>query len=286
MAIGALTGTGQYPSSNAVLLEWTNTGGDGDIWVDYDNNGWVRIYTLSSDATSQLVSTDNNTSYDFRVKAQWQLGWSSVTGIGNWQVTKTETVTPSESASEDIGYSDTNTETVTVSASGVEVSTQSDTCIETVTVSDSASAAAVSPLETTFRYYLGSFEGKVYSEREDVYSDDGTAIDAIWESKDLDFGDMFPELIDRDKTLYKVRLTYTDKTSDTEVDIGASTNGGTTWATRTKSIGTGDGTTKDAEFYFVLTGTYLRFRIRNNSTTDQFQWTRLVPFVVDAGADS
>jgi hypothetical protein len=286
MAVGALTGVGNYPSASSVTLTWVNDGFDeGNIIVQYYHGGWVTLYSLPYTATTKTISIDDNTSYAFRVSAVYQIGWATLSAIGNWYDTETATATVSSSSSEDIGYADTCTETATVTATGSEVGTYSDTCTETVHVFDDASAATVSPLASTFRYYYGSFDGKVYAELRDATSDDGTAIDAVWESKDLDFGDMFPTLNDRNKTVHKVRVSYVDKSNAASLEVGISTDGGTTWTTRNKSVGTGDGTAKNEEFFFTKTGTYFRFRIRNNSTTDSFQWTRLMPFFTDAGED-
>ena len=279
-----LTGTGNHPTANSVDLEWENDSNHTYTIVQYDNNGWVTLYTLAASATTKTVSVDNNTEYDFRI-LDGDLQPTNTLTIGNWQDTETATATMSSSSSEDIGYTDTDTETITMSSSSGEVGTYSDTDTETLTVSDSATAAAVTPLSTTFRYYYGSFEGKVYAESDELYSDDGTAIDAKWESKDLDFGDAFPEMNDRKKTVHKVRLVYVDKSNAASVEMGISTDGGTTWTTRNKSVGTGDGKTKNTEFFFMVTGVYFRFRIRNKSATDAFQWTRFIPFFVDAGED-
>ena len=290
MAFGSLTGTGNHPTANSVDLEWVNdnTVESRDVLVQYYSGGWVTLYTEAYNATTKTVSIDNNTSYTFRVRlvsGGITITTSNELTMGNWQDTETATATMSSSSSEDIGYTDTDTETITMSSSSGEVGTYSDTDTETLTVSDSATAAAVTPLSTTFRYYYGSFEGKVYAESDELYSDDGTAIDAKWESKDLDFGDAFPEMNDRKKTVHKVRLVYVDKSNAASVEMGISTDGGTTWTTRNKSVGTGDGTTKNTEFFFMITGVYFRFRIRNNSATDAFQWTRFIPFFVDAGED-
>ena len=292
MAIYNLSAIGNGITLDTIDLTWTNTGpgGSGDydtVKVYYWHGGaWVLWVTLAGSATSKSgFSTLDNTAYDLRVRGEATRVDNSdyAYGVGNFGDTQSEAVSGSDSSGEDIGYSDTDTETVSASGSGGEVSTSSDTAIEYVFASDTTGGAAVSPLSTTFRYYFGSFDGKIYYEDKDVMNDDGTAIDAIWESKDLDFGDMFSEMNDRKKNIRRVRLNYVDKTDATDIDVGVSIDGGVTWTTRSKALGNGDGKSKDADFFFNLTNPYFRFRVRSNSTTDKFQWTRLTPWFCDAG---
>ena len=290
-SLSDFTATGNGAALDTIDLAWTVTVGVppfDSIQIDYKTGAnWINWTSVGGSVEVKTgFSTLDNTAYDFRIRgvtASIDIDTEVVYDVGNYIDTQTETVTSDDSSSESVGFTDTKTETLSLSSTGGEVVTLSDTHIEILSISDSATAAAVSPLETTFRYYLGSFEGKMYSELAEAYSDDGAAINAIWESKDLDFGDKYEELTDRKKTLYKVRLNYVDKTAGADVSVDASTDGGTTWAQRGKSIGTGSGKTKDAIFHFVKTGVYFRFRVVNNTTSDQFQWTRLVPLFVDAG---
>jgi len=287
--MGLLVATGAGSDAGYISLDWSDgweAGYDSqEIW--YKTASWNLLTTVGATTTSYgPISADDNYSYGFQIKGNVTGGGQYLSAIvycGNYVDTQSEAISSASSSDEDIGYADTQTESITVTATGAEVGTYSDTCIEGISVSDSASAAAVSPLSTTFRYYYGSFDGKIYAELEDATSDDGEDIDAIWESKDLDFGDMYPELIDRNKTIFKVRVAYVDKSNAASLEVGVSTDGGTTWATRNKAVGTGDGTNKDTEFFFTSTGTYFRIRIRNKSGSDKFQWARLTPLFADAG---
>ncbi len=287
-AVDTLVATGNGIDADTIDLSWGNSGCDAIYLYYRASASWVLWKTLAGAATSQAgFSTLDNTAYDFYVEGTDGLRSTKayVYDVGNFGDTKSETVTGAATGDDDIGYADTKTETLTLTPSGGEVIDASDTATETISVSDDASGAAVSPLQTTFRYYFGDFGGKMYVELEDLYHDDDTAIDCQWQSKDLDFGDMFPEMNDRNKTIRKIRLYYVDKTSGATATVGVSADGGTTWTDRSKSVGTGDGTTKETEFFYMVTGNVFRFRVRNNSTTDQFQWTRLLPYWTDCGDD-
>lgn len=172
------------------------------------------------------------------------------------------------------GYG-TTTETITLSESASGVGAFSDTFIDTITLSDRVSSAMSVSADPTFRYYFGSFDGKVYAEDSVYKSDGGTSIDAYWESKETDFAEEDMEALDKFKTIYKIRLLYVDiSDSSATVTISVKPDGGATWAEVTTSVGgTGDDTTKVKDFYIIKTGNSFKFRLQHDSADNEFQWS-------------
>lgn len=172
------------------------------------------------------------------------------------------------------GYG-TTTETITLSESASGVGAFSDTFTDTVTLSDVGALSASA--DPAFRYYFGSYDGKVYAEDSTYKSDSGTSIDAYWESKETDFAEEGIEALDKFKTIYKIRLWYVD-ISDVAatVTISVKPDGGATWTEVTESIGgVGDDTNKPKDFFIIKTGNSFKFRVQNNSADNKFQWSAL-----------
>lgn len=174
------------------------------------------------------------------------------------------------------GYG-TTTETITLSDSATITLALSDTHTDTITLTDSAGSAMSVSADPTFRYYFGSYEGKVYAEDSEYKSDDGTSIDAYWESKETDFAEESIDALDKFKTVRKIRLLYVDVSSSTAtVTISIKPDGGATWTSTTESIGgTGDDTNKNKDFYIISTGNSFKFRLQHDSADNNFQWTGL-----------
>ena len=154
---------------------------------------------------------------------------------------------------------------------------------DTITLSD-AGALSLSA-DPTFMYYLGSYNGKVYAEDSAYKSDDGTSIPCKWESKETDFAEEGMESHDKFKTIYKLRLWYMDISSiSVSVTISIKADGGSTWTPVTMTIGgSGDNTDKSKDFYIIKTGHSFRFRIENDSTDDEFQWSALEAYYTLGG---
>jgi len=106
---------------------------------------------------------------------------------------------------------------------------------------------------------------------------------AQWESKDTDFAEQSIEYADKFKTVEFVRLHFIDKSAGALIDVKVSTDGGATWTTETKTIGTGDNKGKTKDFHFPKTGQIFRFAVRSVSTSDDFQWTGLEAFYTVGG---
>jgi len=168
---------------------------------------------------------------------------------------------------------DSATETVTMSDSGTPAATFGDAATDTVTMSDETGKLV--SVGTDFRYYLGSYDGKVYLEHPDYYHDDNEAIPAHLITKVTDFSEEVPEAHNKYKTVYFVRLWYIDKTASTDITVSVSNDEGTTWTTNTKAIGTGSKLTKSADFFYPISGHTFQFKVENDSNDKDFQWIGL-----------
>lgn len=151
----------------------------------------------------------------------------------------------------------------------------SDSGSETLLLGDVSSGASSVPAETDFRYYLGSYDGKVYLEHPDYFHDDNATIPVHLITKVTDFSEENPSAHDAYKTVYSVRLWYVDKTTSTSVILSVSNDEGTNWTTNTKTIGTGSGLIKSADFFYPINGHTFQFKVENNSADKDFQWMGL-----------
>ena len=106
-----------------------------------------------------------------------------------------------------------------------------------------------------------------------VATDEGNAFSAWWRSKDLDFLERFPQYKDMWKTVYTVQVEYEDMTVNTPMVVGVSIDGGATYVSKTRLVGTGDGLIKTADFHFIdqesgITGKLFVFKIECTGTTE------------------
>jgi hypothetical protein len=92
----------------------------------------------------------------------------------------------------------------------------------------------------------------------------------------MDFTDQHPDLAGITKTLKKFRLIYEDIDADTPITVYISNDGGANWGTAVATVGTGDGTVKFADFYFMdsesVTGLNFTFKVESLSVTNGFLW--------------
>jgi hypothetical protein len=173
-------------------------------------------------------------------------------------------------------YGGTATDTITLTAGGTAVASYIQTGGDTVYLSDTGKTVVTIPLEPDFHYYFGDYSGNVFLEGETYTSDNGTAIDCYWLSKQGDLADQDPECLDKFKYIARIRLWFTDVYTNTSVTIGVSSDGGANWSTAGGSlIGTASGVTKVKEFHFITTGHTIQFYIRNNTSTDILQWSAM-----------
>ena len=252
-----------YPT---VTVEW-EWGGTGLtnlslMELSYSTGGaYTVIDTYSYPQTYKIVEITIDTAYTFRIreKDEAELYYS------DYLVADPITM-----------YAGTATDTITLTAGGAPIANYIQTGGDTIYLSDTGKTSVTIPLEPDFHYYFGDYSGNVFLEGETYTSDNGTAIDCYWLSKQGDLADQDPECLDKFKYIARIRLWFTDVYSNTSVTIGVSADGGANWSTTGGSlIGTASGVTKVKEFHFITTGHTLQFYIRNNTSTDILQWSAM-----------
>jgi len=238
----------------------------------YDGSSWFDLQAFSADTWYTLKVVWNliaNTA-DYYVDGVKKKTKSLVGGQSNINIIRFKTKSTDSGYTadfDDLSYVDywtyTSTSTVTLS-------------MDTLDTSSSA-------IKTDYAYFLGSDDGKVYKYHPDYLGDNSVAIPSIWQSKCTDFADQLPQYLDSYKTLYKVRLEYVDLSADVNVTIYISTDGGVNWTSQMKTLGTGDGKTKNADFYFIETGQFFDFKVEHSSSDKEFKWISLYAFIKKAG---
>jgi hypothetical protein len=178
----------------------------------------------------------------------------------------TVTVTATVTANTGIpGYITSGTGTVTADP-------QSGTVIVDWVVSETVTSTLTFKLRyalwtsTDFRYYMGTDDGVVYTYDPSYLSDNGQTIISTWETIETDLG-----MPDTFKTVYKASLKYVDKSSALPISVDISNDGGVTWTGAFKTVGTGNKRTKSKDFWYVMSGEFLKFRVQTSSTDKNFQ---------------
>ena len=273
------------PATYTISVGWENHAPYTVISVEKNQNGgsWgvAKMYYDGREAWDDRQCSPNTT-YGYRVRGyvpgdEWS-AFSNIIYRTMWEGTIGDVIELDESTSDNSEIGDIATDTITLAESASGTGVFSDSAKDTIALIDDVGDIHTLTLETDYGYYFGGFDGKIYHESEGYESDNGTAIGAIWYSKVTDFSDIDPEAISRFKTVYKARLFYVDKTAGTEVTFSVSNDGGTTWTPVSRNIGTGDGTTKSIEFFFIKTGDVFQFRIEHNATEGKFQWLNFEAF--------
>ena len=271
--------------SKNILVHWTLDGAVSFIkdteYIEVHRNVDGGSYSLhhTYDGHDAVYHYDydisNNVRYGYKVRFCDDGGCTSFSGASLKTLFLDEdddTIELDESTSDLAVIGDIGTDTITLAESVSDTGVISDSATDTITLIDDVGDIFTLTLETDYGYYLGDFSGKFYYENEAYGSDNGTAINAYWLSKETDFSDVDEDAISRFKTVYKARLFYVDKTAGTAVIVSVSNDGGTTWTSVGRNIGTGDGTTKSVEFFFIKTGDTFQFKIEHNATEGKFQW--------------
>ena len=299
----AITGQPPVPSNlsatasslSNIDVSWTNGITYTVVYILHKTVGsWSTLDTLDGDETSyEHEGVSTNVVHYYQVKGSHSGYTEPLSDPSNsdsaacWADTLTNELIVSESVTEyGTGSicSDTITDEIAVSESvsdSASATDVSDTLTDTMYVSDFAIDAK--DIITNYVYYLGTAAGGIYEYGGFYKSDAGTAITARWESKDTDFADQSTENSDKFKTVEFVRLHYIDKSAGARISIKVSTDGGASWTTKTKSIGTGDSKGKTKDFHFIITGQIFRFAIESISVTDDFQWVGLEIFYNPGG---
>ena len=278
--------TRAYPGESPhILVHWTL---DGEVSAIVGTD-YIEVHRSVAGGSYSLHHTYSGSfeqyHYDYEISDNIRYGYKvrfcDSSGCTNFSGTSYKTLFLDEDAdtiefdestidNSEIGDIDTDTITLAESTSGTGV--LSDSATDTIALLDNVGDVHTLTLQTDYGYYLGGFDGKIYHENGGYDSDDGTAIDSIWLSKETDFSDIDPEALGKFKTVYKARLFYVDKTAGTTVTFSVSNDGGITWTGIGRNMGTGDGTTKSIEFFFIKTGDVFQFKLEHNATEGKFQW--------------
>lgn len=274
-------------SGNDIIAEWINGDTYNTTLLQYHTGGaWVDVGLGGHRTSYRLSSVTTNTLYTFRVQGAIAApsaetsDWSGEATATYHSDTLTEIVTFTDSLDELLS-GDVFQETVNFSDILSEVGTYVDTFTETVTFSDYLLDSQT--IRTDFAYYLIDASGNVYEHGDSYLGDAGVAISSAFATKNTDFADQDMAVKDEFKELFGARLHYKDLSSSTVVSISYSTDGGTTWYPETQALGTGDETTKSAEFFFRATAHSFKFKVEHASTDKDFQWSGLEIFYLPAG---
>ena len=263
-------------------LAWTNNDAYTYIEIDYKigAGAWNALTDVwpGDRAWYQHDCSDFNATLSYRVRGYAGAAWSDYTDtvtIEHYLDTATETVTGSDIVVDGTGGTgqDFFTETITMTDTATDGSAYGQINSETITMTDTLEDSFLN--STNVAHYVGSAAGTAYRYSSDYYGDAGSVIRSFWKSKKLDFFDQYPQFLDAWKTLYRIKMIYVDKSADTSVTLYLSTDGGVTTTTQTKTLGNGDGTTKETYFYMIKTGRYFNFWIEHVSATNAFQWLSL-----------
>ena len=273
-------------SGDNIDLIWTFAGAPSVHYVYRNKDGgvWSLIETVSSPLSPESYTdtdVDTNYLYGYHIRDGDGIASNSVTS-GRWSNTTTETVVVLDSETDSVSDSTATAYTSRDSVSCTDIATftvdaevpvdYSDEVTDTVTCTDTLVTTIITP--QTYGYFLGSSGGSVYAYNEDEHGDNGVAINSYWKSKRLDFADEYPDFLTKWKTIDYLLLTYVDRTSHT-ITLSLSTDGGVTWDSKTKTVGSGSGRVLEKPFHFWKTGRFFNFKITNNSSTENFQWIRL-----------
>ena len=104
--------------------------------------------------------------------------------------------------------------------------------------------------------------------------DDSNAIVCYWTSKTFDMSEINKEFSGRFKIVDRAVLEYIDKDAETPYTVEISVDGGRTWVSDTRTLGTGNGKVKSAEFHFAdreqICGKSFIVRVGHVSATKKF----------------
>jgi len=275
-------------STTTANLTWTN--GDTYNSVKVERNS-VEISSETGTATSYAdTGLTPSTTYTYRLR-----GYNSTSALYS-AYSATDTATTTDAHTDTVTATITITPVVTDLASGIDTVTATVTITPVVTDirahSDSVTATiTLSPtcwdntvVSTDFSMFLGDDDGNLYLHDDTYKSDNGASIISTIETKQTDFTEMYPELLDRWKTLYWVRIWYVDLETDSDITLYISTNGGNTWTlVGTKTVGASHAVAKSVDYHKIMTGQYFSFKVQHASTTQKMQILGLECEIEDGG---
>lgn len=170
---------------------------------------------------------------------------------------------------------------------GAQAVTMVDTVEVVVTETETYDETATVLSPSTRRDLIGT-DGATYV-MDATYADNTNPTSAYFRTKDLDFSDQYADLAGVVKTIDKVRVLYEDLTANTPFTMYLSNNGGATWGTCAATAGTGAGTTKAADFWFMntshATGLTFTLMVESLSTTTTFKILAIEIEFIGRGGD-
>jgi len=124
--------------------------------------------------------------------------------------------------------------------------------------------------------YFGMF-GTTHSFGCTNKGDNTKYITAFWKSKETDPADQFgEEYKDQWYQVDRFRLFYKDESADTPVTVYVSKDGGVSWISQYRELGTGDEKSKSADFFFThmegCVGQFFVFKVECASNSHSFTW--------------
>lgn len=281
-------------SGTEIQVNWTcDAGTESGFYVYYKESGgsYALGRTEAADATNgTVVGLTGGKTYYFKVVAYNSYTTSDDSNevsryIGAvYSDSVSDSVTVSESVTTAVAFTNAVSETVTATDSFTAVFNFVISTSDTVTVSDSVASAQ--SIRTDYAYYWGTSDGYVHTTGEALLSDNGTAITSSWTSKTLDFAEDSSDNTGKWKTIYKIEYVFKEDDSTVLTSIGVSNDGGDTWTTIDKYLGTnGDGRMGSADYFWNKTGEFFVVKITWTSADKEFQFLGM-DVVYDVQGDS
>jgi hypothetical protein len=115
----------------------------------------------------------------------------------------------------------------------------------------------------------------------DYTADVSTAIPTLWVTPTLDLSDQDPEAENKWKTIYKVRLTITDRSASTDFALKIRVDGDDDFSASddgTATFGDGDGRVKSMDFDVIKTCRFFQLYIINSNTDKDVQLEKIEVF--------
>ena len=269
--------------SETMVVTWNNTDSYNTIEIEYNQSGgaWAYLDDLGGHVESYIVDgVTTNIIYGFRARARSSgSAWSSYSNedyTACYSNTITETITLTSAFTDNYITGNLITAEITLTDIISDNWDITETITETMTLTDYIVEAR--SVSTNWGYYLTDSDGKVFAYDDSYLSDDGTAIAGRWISKQTDFSDQDPSMLDVMKTVYEVKLHYVDWTDDIKVSVAISTDSGVTWNESVKTLGDATERTKTADYFFRVYGENFMFKVENTSTDAKFQFVQLDVF--------
>ncbi len=268
-------------------ITWTNNDSYEyvELWSN-ENGGGFEYYTSLSGSTINFIANNvpNNKRLGFRVRGRIWNAYSDFSDWGQtaiWSDSVTETISLADSVGDLAGGADEITENISITEVVLETAEFFDEITETITVGDSVSDSQSGKL--VYGYYWGDKDGNIYETNTGLFSDVGVPITSSWQSKTIYSGDVGLQYAHNWLTVYKYEVVFVDHTADMVMIVSVSTDGGQTWVSNQKTVGTGDHAVKSSLFHFVKTGQYFIFKIELPSDDKEFQIINMRAFFNPAG---